>query len=1108
MAAVEEKSMVPTVLVGVGGTGVEVLSRVRRLVEEAYGSLKNFPIISFFSIDTDKDYKVSNPEVAGSPLKDHEKHWASVSGREVYDIMSNMEKYPWIESWFPRELERNIGALEAGAGQIRACGRFAFFYNYHKIRQRFFEAADRVKGHESLMLEKHDIRVNSGGLNVFIVGSISGGTGSGMLIDLGYCLRNWLKGQGSPLITAIVPMPNAFASINVGDRVLANGYAALMELSYFSDYRTEYVTQFSAGLVDEVRNKLPPFDFTYLVGTKNGESEFNLDQIREMIAQNVFLDLTSDFAPHKRSIRDNIKGAWAQADPGGRGYPKNFMSFGLSTIEIPVAQIRNSISNRLSMDLVNWWLNESVSLPPNVLDLVQKDILKGIRLTETELLADISSAADKSYISEISGWINSIRNEITSENKLQCTHQGVNVIGTERGKILRFLDDYLIPKVDEYRGNHLRELSPDERTHGDFLQKMYDNRDRIIQQGRQAIEAEFYQIIRDRNLGPKFADAFITNVRQLFANASEKFRRESEKVWQPNEINRQQQYEATLRDINQFKNLFGLTKQAQMEKYCEEALTGLESSFIAIVQRKSRTLSLQVIERILEHLDRMEQRLARFNQKLRQLRDDFKQKADKEADSADALKINGFKLYNREELNLLYQDMIEQLAGAIQGSKSRYEIGLNQICTTMSEDVLQDVSPLWKQTRTVGEVMQLFDITQLQEVNYEDFKEIVAVKTQLVVKKSPQESRLNQDLAACDRLFKTLQNDPEAIRSNIRIAYEKSKPLILLSQAVLSGADAGFTPALNTKVAIVGGRNSSDPTAIKLIPYLQERVGNADSITPLGQQEQHRIVFVQEKGGFSLRCIDGIRELRQSYQDWKGQSIEAKRSQLRGESKDLPVPVHIQKEPPFWDVFPENPEVFKLVVQARALDILRLEENRNTKETVIRYTRETVIGSENVEIASSWEEAVQVLEVLACRPDKEAIQHQVSAKLADTDQAQDKLGLYDQFMNYLKEREAELEKIGGSDSPDYKREATIIKNLITFENLQPDNKSKPPVIQPVISPEKPLVDLIEELHISNISPVEPPLVAGANVFCAECGEQNPARSNFCYNCGTRLVKPN
>lgn len=233
-----------------------------------------------------------------------------------------------------------------------------------RFKKKFNQACDRVKGKETLMQDRYGIKVSSSGLNVFITGSISGGTGSGMFIDMGYCIRHWLKGQASPLITAIVPMPTAFASIDVGDRILANGYAALMELSYFSDHRTEYVAQYSAGLLDEVRNTAAPFDFSYLVGTKNGESEFKLDQIREMIAQNIFLDLTSDFAPHKRSIRDNIKSAWAAQDPGGRGYPKNFMSFGLSTVEIPIAQIRTSLSHRLAKDFLDWWLNESVQLPP------------------------------------------------------------------------------------------------------------------------------------------------------------------------------------------------------------------------------------------------------------------------------------------------------------------------------------------------------------------------------------------------------------------------------------------------------------------------------------------------------------------------------------------------------------------------------------------------------------------------------------------------------------------------------------------------------------------------------------------------------------------------
>jgi ribosomal protein L40E len=1091
MAAVEEKSMVPTVLVGVGGTGVEVLSRVRRLVEESYGSLKRFPLISFLAIDTDKDYKVSNPEAAGSPLQDHEKHWASVSGREVSDMMSNMSKFPWIESWFPKELERNIGALEAGAGQIRACGRFAFFYNYHRIKARFNEACDRVKGHENFMLDNYDIRVNSNSLNVFIVGSLSGGTGSGMITDLGYCLRDWLKGQGSPLITAIVPMPNAFAAINVGDRVLANGYAALMELSYFSDYRTEYVAQFSSGLADEIRSKLPPFDFTYLVGTRNGDSEFTLDQIREMIAQNIFLDLTSDFAPHKRSIRDNIKGAWAQADPGGRGYPKNFMSFGLATVEIPIAQIRATLSDRLAVDLMSWWLNESSPLPPNMVDLLQTDVLKRMRLTETELLTDLSSGTDKSLITEVSTWVNSIRNEIASDNKLQCTHQGANVLGSEKGKILQFVD-YLQPKVDEYRANHLRELSPDERAHGDFLQKMYDNRNRIIQQGRSALEAELYSIIRDRSRGTKFADAFIATTRQILNNAAEKFRRESEKVWQPNETNRQRQYEGALQDINQFKALFGLTKQAQMEKYCEDALSGLEGNFIAIIQRKSRGLGLEVITRILEHLDSLEQRLARFNQKLRQLRDDFQQAANQEADRADALKINGVKLYDREELNLLYQDMLEQLAGASEGSQSRYELGLNQTCATLSADILKDASPLWKQTRTANEVMQLLDITQLADVNYSDFKEKIVLRTRAVIQQSPQNSRLKRELAACDRLFKILQNDTDDIRNNIRIVHQKSQPLILLSDAVLSGADAGFTPALNTKVAIVGGRNSSDPAAIKLLPFLQERVGSADAITPLGELERHRIIFVQEKGGFSLRCISGMRELQKSYQDWKGQAIEARRAKIKGESKDPPIPVHIQKEPPFWDVFPENPDVFRLVVQARAFGVLRLEENRSTKENVIRYTRKTVLGTENVDIASSWEEVVQVLEVLACRPDKEEIQRQVSEKLK-ADQPEAKQALYTQLVAYLKQRETELEKNGGADSPDYKREATIIQTVITANKLKTGDET-----ETIASPEPQKLSVQKSQSNSERT--------AEQVFCTKCGTQNPVQSNFCFQCGNQLVK--
>lgn len=1020
------KSMVPTVLVGVGGTGAEILSRVRRFVEETYDSLDRFPLISFLWVDTDKGYKITNPEAAGSEFKDYEKCHATVSGIEVETRLENMERFPWIEKWFPPELEKNISSLEAGAGQIRACGRFAFFCNYSKIQGDFRQALNRVKGKENYMLTRYGIKVIPNSVNVFVTGSISGGTGSGMLIDLGYSIKHWLKGEGSTQITAIVPMPNAFAGISVGQGVIANGYAALMELSYFSDDRTEFVEKYSDRLMDEIRSKESPFNFIYLVGTKNGESEFKLAQIREAIAQNIFLDITSDFAPHKRSIRDNIKRSWIQKDTKeGRGYSKQFMSFGLSTIEIPISQIRGSLANRLAKDFVIWWLNESVQLPPQMLELVRGDILKRMRLTAKELTDDLSTAKDKKITSLIFDWINNVKSDITAENRLQCTQQGVNALSAEKGNILQFVP-YLEDKVTTFKSENLNELSPDPRVHGEYLQNMYRNRDEIIKRGRQQLEEELYRILEDRNRGVQFAEVFLTTIDQVFTSMAEKFRKEQER-YSKVENNQNRQYENAKRDLNEFKDKFGLTKQAKMEQYCESALTGIESSANALIRRKSRTLGLEVIERLQEHREILVRRLNRFQQRIKGFRDEFNQKAQQETDRADALQINGIKLYDRTELNSLYQDLIEQLAGAFEGSKTKYEQGMDSICTTMSEDILKRSSPMWKETRDSDEIMRLFDITAIPEVNLEDLQEIIYDRTKTILEKAPQDSRIKKELAACDRVFKVF-NDESEITNRVRIAYQKSQPLMLLDRGMLDGA--GIRPSKNTNVALLGGVNTSNPAAQKMLPIIQQFVPNPDDIKPLGETERHRIVLVQEMGGFSLRCIEGMRELRKSYQQWLGESILAKRARLKGEHSEPPIPVHLTKAIAFWDIFPEDAKVYKLVVQARALNVLFRKINRATQEETICYNRQTSMDVEKVDIASNWEEIPQVLEVRACRKDREAIENQVNAIYQAAETESQKQHLYQQFQNYLNQRAEELEKLGGKDSPLYARDKAIVLDVV------------------------------------------------------------------------------
>lgn len=1020
MAAIQEKSMVPTVVVGVGGTGVEVMSRLRRLIQESYGDLNSFPIVSFLSIDTDRDYKVTNSEAAGPNLEDHEKHWARVTGNEVQDILSDMAKYPWIESWFPPELEKNVSALEAGAGQIRACGRFAFFFNYNGIRDKFRSAIERIKGHEQMMLNKYGVTVIPNSVNVFVVGSLSGGTGSGMLIDTGYCIRQWLQGQGSTSTTAIVPMPNAFTNISVGERVLENGYAALIELSYYSDTRTIYQYNYSAGSTNQISDSKPPFDFTYLVGLKNGEAEFSLDQIREMIALNIFLDLTSDFAPHKRSIRDNISKNWLQQDQAGRGYPRSFMSFGLSSIEFPLYQVRASLSHRMASELIDWILNEQSVLPPNMHDVLTADTFKKFRLSSSEIISDIASTGEAAYSSEVSKWVNTLREFIASEQLTTCTLTGTRVIGQESGPVLQYTKK-VRDKADDYRSNNLRDLGPDKRSHGAYLQRMYDNKRKIVDELRNRLTDEMYSIVADRNRGPKYAKAFISGTSQILLNLSDQYRREIEKIWEPNFKNRMIQYEAALDEIDRIKTQYGVSKQSILSDLNNDVLTGLESSLLALIQKKSRVLALEVIADLQELISNLDTKLSRLMLKLNALKSYFTSQANNNMLQADALKINGQKLFDRSKINSYFNDAITCLFN--NEDNNTFDASLSRIGSKYMPQLLNLISPYWKAARGHDVEMRLWDIGEIPDIHDGNITEQIHEICKHHILNLPDYSLLSIDKSATQFFLKSANNDEEKAQAQLKVVFNRSKPLIELDRNILQAGD-GFSTSLSSKVAIVGGSASADPAAQKLIPLILKRTDFKDVITPLGVSENHRIIFVQEIGAFSIRAVQGVFQLRKSYKEWQSQTIKAKRERLAGLNVDMPIPVHTEKQLPFWDLWPESDDVFRLVAKARALGVLRAEQNVESNQEVIRYSRISNLGrEENIDIACSWEEAVLVLELKDCDNDRMSVETQISEMMRNCGKDEITQRLNDYLNNRIRAFAA------GSDSIEYKRELKIIGDL-------------------------------------------------------------------------------
>ncbi len=77
-----------------------------------------------------------------------------------------------------------------------------------------------------------------------------GETGSGMFLDLAYNVRDWVPASEIPQTSAYMLLPGAFSGL--GDRVIANAYAGLMELNHYSRSDTRFEAQYSTSGSDRI----------------------------------------------------------------------------------------------------------------------------------------------------------------------------------------------------------------------------------------------------------------------------------------------------------------------------------------------------------------------------------------------------------------------------------------------------------------------------------------------------------------------------------------------------------------------------------------------------------------------------------------------------------------------------------------------------------------------------------------------------------------------------------------------------------------------------------------------------------------------------------------
>lgn len=265
--------IVPTLYIGLGGTGKNVLLRLRKRLRKHFNGLSE--LSQFLLIDTD----LQKPGPDGERLEDFESVLFRPDAGEVVDCCIRPEEFamareacnfrndPRFRDWIDHSFWDRFRDyhMDYGAACCRQAGRLAFLLKYPKIRNAVRTQLRKLAvsaGDSHSRLCDYVFRENSwrsdgfirplgidpaknlvfcDSLEIVIVTSLGGGTGSGMLLDVAYLVRDLLTTDFNygnfSFQTAIAIFPTVFERLvdsSTARRLQQNAYAALLEIESYS----------------------------------------------------------------------------------------------------------------------------------------------------------------------------------------------------------------------------------------------------------------------------------------------------------------------------------------------------------------------------------------------------------------------------------------------------------------------------------------------------------------------------------------------------------------------------------------------------------------------------------------------------------------------------------------------------------------------------------------------------------------------------------------------------------------------------------------------------------------------------------------------------------
>lgn len=400
----------PTIFLGVGGTAARTFRHLQQRLSDRYGDPQASGQIQMLLLDTDIS-ALADATRGESSTTLHDSQTLAMPLRPSKDYRSQSQQ---LLQWMSRRWLYNIPRSLRTEG-LRPLGRLAFVDHSDAVLNSLRKCIALSMAHYQ---ESHANTMNAlPGPRVFIVGSLAGGTASGMLPDLAYAVRTVLAQQGFSDQRVCGMLAHSTPSqTKARDLAIANTYAALSELYHFCVDGGSYPGDHACDL-PAYYERPSAFQSTYMVHLGDDLNEDRFDTATGLLAEYLYRSVipsSADVLDQFRAMEPRSRDA-----PLADGYLRTLGIAGFANIR---ECISDSDVERICRMVVRGWRGsapsggEQTSYHSGTSDLAESDLCRQLTLNQiqewrlggdqlrdrvTDLLAGLLEQDQESYLERL-----------------------------------------------------------------------------------------------------------------------------------------------------------------------------------------------------------------------------------------------------------------------------------------------------------------------------------------------------------------------------------------------------------------------------------------------------------------------------------------------------------------------------------------------------------------------------------------------------------------------------------------------------------------------------------------------------------------------------------